>query len=67
MCTNQIPQNTEELYIVLKQNPFATVKELQEKLGIAERTVKKYIAQLKEYKLIERIGNNKKGYWKVLE
>lgn len=71
-CTNRAPvvhqsrsDNVEELYLALKENPTATVNDLCLKLGIAERTVKKYISILKEKNLIERVGNNKTGYWKV--
>ncbi len=34
------------------------------KTGLSEPVVKKNLKQLKEKEIIERIGSNKKGYWK---
>lgn len=36
------------------------------KTGKAERTVKRVLESLKEKGLIERVGSDKTGYWKVL-
>jgi predicted HTH transcriptional regulator len=34
-------------------------------LNISEDGVKKIICQLKDLKVIERVGSNKNGYWKI--
>lgn len=51
---------------MLSANANITVSELMQKTGKAERTVKRVLASLKEKGLIERIGSDKTGYWKVL-
>ena len=44
-----------------------TVKEISEKLGKSLPTVKRKIKDLKERKMIERIGSDKTGSWKILK
>ena len=51
---------------LLSANANITVSELMQKTGKAERTVKRALASLKEKGLIERVGSDKTGYWKVL-
>ena len=53
------------VYMGIKTNPHATAEELGLAIGISGRMVRKHIATLREAGLIERIGSNKTGYWKV--
>ena len=55
------------IYMGIKANPHATAEELGLALGIGSRMVRKHIAVLREAKLIERIGGNKTGYWKIIK
>lgn len=55
------------VYMGIKANPHATAEELGLALGIGGRMVRKHIAMLREAKLIERIGGNKTGYWKIIK
>jgi len=55
------------VYMGVKANPHATAEELGHALGIGGRMVRKHIAVLREAKLIERIGGNKTGYWKIIK
>jgi len=50
---------------LLEKTPDITQKELSEKTNISLRTVKRIIQQLKEKDIIERIGSDRKGYWKI--
>lgn len=51
----------EQLYI----DPGYSVTELSKLLGISRTTVSNSIKKLKNQGIIERVGNNKKGYWKI--
>ena len=42
------------------------IPEVVDKCGKSIRTVNRVISSLKSKKLIERIGSNKTGYWKVV-
>lgn len=58
--------DTEKLILnLLEQTPDITQKELSEKTNISLRTVKRIIQQLKEKNKIERVGSDRKGYWKI--
>ena len=50
---------------LLQNEPKIKQKEIAERLGISERTLKRNIKELKERGYIERIGARKNGYWKV--
>jgi ATP-dependent DNA helicase RecG len=49
------------------QNYNITIVELHQKVNINIRNVKNNIAKLKNMGLLERIGDNKNGYWKILK
>lgn len=49
----------------LKNDPRATKPIIASSVGIGAGTVERAIKKLKELKLLERVGSNKTGYWKV--
>ena len=51
----------------IKDNPYASAKEISLILGYSQRQVERTIARLKEDGQIIRIGSNKSGYWELLE
>jgi len=50
----------------LNQNPKANYNELANQTGYSTATIKRHIQELKKNGLIERIGSDKTGYWKVI-
>ncbi len=54
------------LLSVLKKSPSMTNTDLAVASGKSERTISRLLAALKNKKLIQRIGSNKTGYWKVV-
>jgi fido (protein-threonine AMPylation protein)/DNA-binding transcriptional ArsR family regulator len=51
----------------LKQNPKANYSELADKTGYSTATIKRHLQELKKMGLIERIGSDKNGSWKMIE
>jgi fido (protein-threonine AMPylation protein)/biotin operon repressor len=51
----------------LKQNPKVNYSELADKTGYSTATIKRHIQDLKKMGIIERIGSDKTGYWKIIE
>lgn len=51
----------------LRQNPKANYTQLAEKTGYSTATIKRHIQELKKSGVIERIGSDKTGYWKIIE
>ena len=50
----------------LRNNPKATYQEIGNNFEMKRTTVFNYLNELAEAGIIERIGNNRSGYWKVL-
>ena len=46
-------------------NPNHSVKKIEETTGISRATIERAIKKLKDRKIIERVGSNKTGYWKI--
>ncbi len=54
-----------QVLALLKTDGKLTQKNLAEKIGKSDRTVKRITVALEENSLIERIGGKHFGYWKV--
>ena len=50
---------------IILDNPQITQINIANKIKTTPKTVQRGIATLKENQIIERIGSNKKGYWKI--
>jgi ATP-dependent DNA helicase RecG len=46
-------------------NPKVTIPELAENIGISPKAIEKQISNLKKEGIIERIGSDKGGEWRV--
>jgi Fic family protein len=56
-----------EVLDLITENPKITRKELSETIGINPSAIQRHIQKLKTDGLIERIGGDRGGYWKVKE
>ena len=52
---------------IISENKDITILELANKLNVADKTIKRDIAKLKEQNRIIRVGSLKSGHWKVKE
>ena len=50
---------------IIIDNPKITQINIANKINTTPKTVQRGIATLKENEIIERMGSNKKGYWKI--
>lgn len=65
---HKVTNKTEDIIIaIIRDNPNITVNQLMTKTSLSEPGVKKNLKQLKEKGIIERVGSNKTGYWKIKE
>ncbi len=55
------------VFYLIKQNNKITAAEISERLNISLSTAKRKIKELKENGILERIGSDKTGYWKIIE
>ncbi|MCF0214921.1 MAG: winged helix-turn-helix transcriptional regulator, partial [Fibrobacteraceae bacterium] len=57
----------ERILEILRENPSATYAELAEITGKNRDTMASHLKKLQENGLVERVGADKNGHWKVLE
>ena len=57
----------EQVYILIKNNPSITRKQLVEATEKASSYIQRCINQLKETKRIQRVGPDKGGFWEIIE
>ena len=50
--------------LITERNDISN-KEIAEKLNCSPKTVYRYIKELKSDGIIERVGSDKQGYWKI--
>lgn len=67
-AANRLDLTATDEYVlrVLHTNGRATAVRIASVLGVSESTVRRSFRKLKEHGLIERIGSDKAGYWRVL-
>lgn len=51
---------------LLNEDPAYSYAVLADKIGISKKTVFLHIKSLKEQGILERIGSDRKGYWKII-
>lgn len=59
-------KNEKRILLELINNPSIPYDTLVVELGISRRTVSRVFVSLVEKGYIERVGTNKKGYWKII-
>ncbi len=65
---SQYPQLSEVVWYIaslINHTPGASAEKVGEALGISGRMVRNHISTLRKLGILERIGSNKTGYWKV--
>ena len=65
--TVKVTDKEHELLTLLTEDPGYTMPQLAERLSVHRKTVAARLKKLKEAGLIERIGSDRKGYWKLLK
>lgn len=60
-------KSSEKIIRLIEDNTQITIKELAELLNLSTRAVEKNIAKLKIEGILERIGADKGGHWKITE
>ena len=59
-------ENILQTVILINDTPNTTAKIIAEKLNVSKRTAENYLAKLKANNILERIGSDKTGYWKII-
>ncbi len=64
--TDRVTENEKRLLALLAEDPGYTLAQLVERTGVSRKTVAQRLKKLKEEGAIERVGSDRKGYWKIL-
>ena len=68
IVSNKVTNKTENKILeLMRDNPNITIQQIMVKTTLSEPGVKKNLKQLKDKKIIKRIGSNKTGYWEVID
>ena len=59
-------KSREKIKTLIKENPNITTMEMSEIIGISIKGIEKHISNLKKEGIIDRIGADKGGNWKIL-
>lgn len=65
--SDNLTANESIVISILISNPASTTNSLVETTGLSKRTIARILASLQDKKIIERIGSNKTGKWKVIK
>lgn len=65
--TVRFTENQKKILEEIKKNPFATQEELADIVGITRKSINENMKKLQSMKIIERIGADKNGHWKLIE
>lgn len=60
-------ENERKILEKISESPNITQTELSNILGITTRAVRKTMKNLKDKGIIERVGSDRKGYWKIIK
>ena len=63
--TEKLTKREQDILKFLKNTPEITMPQLAENLGKSRKSIAKYIKGLKDKQIIERVGSDRKGYWKI--
>ena len=65
--TEKVTEKEKEVIELLRIDPGYTYADLAQNLKVSRKTVSDRIKALKDKGIIERIGSDTKGYWKINE
>ena len=51
---------------MISENPQISIDEIRIALSVTDRTIARYISELKSYKVINRVGPDNGGRWEIL-
>jgi ATP-dependent DNA helicase RecG len=62
-----VEKSVEKIICLIKTNPYITQKELVKETRLSRHGIEKNINILKSKGILERIGPDKGGYWKIID
>ena len=63
--TDKVTDKEKKVLELIYEEPGFTVPQLAQRMSVSRKTVANYLKSLREKGLIERVGSDRKGYWKI--
>lgn len=63
--TENFPEKQKQLIVIVTKDPTITTTEISNLMGCSRTTVSNIISDLKKLGVMERVGSDKKGVWKI--
>lgn len=63
--TDNLDEKSIQILTLISEDPAYTSTAISEKLSISRKTISQKLKEMKENGIIERIGSDRKGYWKI--
>ena len=63
----KLNKTQQQIYNIISNNSHITYLLLAKEISKSEETIRRSIKYLVENKLIERVGSDKSGYWKIIK
>ena len=64
--TEKVTDIEAKILELISDNPAITTSKLADMLSVTRKTISTHIKIMKKNNVIERIGSDRKGYWKIL-
>jgi ATP-dependent DNA helicase RecG len=64
---SKLTNNQKEILLLITKNPYITKKEIESNLDISKTAIDNNISKLKKEGILERVGSDKTGYWKIIK
>ena len=63
--TDNLDEKSIQILELISEDPAYTSTAISEKLSLSRKTVSQRLKEMKEKGILERIGSDRKGYWKI--
>lgn len=63
--TEKVTDREQQVINLLYRDPGYTTTAMAHEMGVSRKTISNYLKSLQDKNLIERIGSDRKGYWKI--
>lgn len=63
--TDRVTENERAVILLLEEDPGYTMQQLAKRLSVSRKSIASRLKKLKEKGVIERVGSDRSGYWKV--
>ena len=63
--TDRVTDQEKKVLELLYEDPGFTMPVLAKRMKVSRKSVANYLKSLKEKNIIERVGSDRKGYWKI--